>query len=69
MKYDDAIKAANLTERQTTILNLWLNNHSLRRIALALGISEATARGHLDAALRKLKPHMPQQPRQRKEAA
>lgn len=58
MKYDDAIRQANLTGRQHRILNLWLAGHSSRRIGLALGISESTVRGHLDAAIRKIRPHM-----------
>lgn len=59
MKYDDAIRAANLTQKQALVLNAWMNGHSIRRIALAHGWSESNARGHLDAAIRKIKPHMP----------
>jgi len=58
-RYQAAIQAANLTERQALVLNHWLNGHSLRRIALAHGWSESNARHHLDAAIRKIRPHMP----------
>lgn len=57
-KYDAAIKAADLTERQATVLELWLRGNSMRSVARALEISEATARGHFDAAIRKIRPHM-----------
>jgi DNA-binding CsgD family transcriptional regulator len=58
-QYAAAIKAANLTPKQKLVLDLWLNGHSLRRIALAHGWSESNARHHLDAAIRKIRPHMP----------
>lgn len=61
MKYDDAIAKANLTAKQALVLNAYLNGHSIRRIALANGWSEANARGHLDAAIRKIRPHMPKE--------
>ncbi len=57
-RYKQAIKDAELTERQARVLDMWLNRTSMRRIALALGISEATARGHFDAAIRKIRPHL-----------
>lgn len=63
-KYQAAIKAAGLTPKQKRVLDLWLDGHSIRRIALAHGWSESNARHHLDAAIRKIRPHMP-----RKEAA
>lgn len=47
-----------LTTRQLTVLKLWLAGQSTRRIALALNIAEPTARGHLDRALQKMKPHI-----------
>lgn len=58
-KYEAAIKAAQLTDKQALVLNHWLNGHSIRRIALAHQWSESNARHHLDAAIRKIKPHMP----------
>ena len=57
-KYHAAIKAAQLTERQATVLDLYLKHHSIRSIARAHGVTEATTRGHLDAALRKIRPHL-----------
>ncbi len=63
-KYQAAIRNAKLTDRQQLVLDLWLAGNSIRRIALAHGWSESNARHHLDAAIRKIKPHMP-----RKDAA
>lgn len=57
-KYQAAIKAAQLTERQALVLELYLRHHSIRRIARALDIHESTARGHLDAAITKIRPHI-----------
>ncbi len=57
-RYQAAINKARLTDRQATVLDLYLRHHSMRRIGLALDITEATARGHLDAALRKIRPHL-----------
>ena len=57
-KYAAAIKAANLTQRQTQVLDLYLKHHSIRTIARAHGVTETTTRNHLDAALRKLRPHI-----------
>lgn len=57
-KYASAVEKAQLTERQARVLNDWINHRSMRRIALALGISEATARGHFDAAIRKIRPYI-----------
>ncbi len=58
-----AIAEQELTPKQLRVLKYWLAGHSYRRTAHALGISESTVRGHLDRALKRLKPHM------RKEAA
>lgn len=44
-----------LTPRQLQVLKLRLNGNSWRTIALALGIHEATARGHHHAALDRLR--------------
>lgn len=45
----------HLTPRQLQVLKLRLNGHSWRTIALHLGIHEATARGHHEAALDRLR--------------
>lgn len=68
-KYADAVTKAKLTNRQAQVLNDWINHNSIRRIALALNISEATTRGHLDAAIHKLKPHIEAERRRKDEAA
>lgn len=47
-----------LTRRQLTVLQAVLKGMSYREIGLALGIHEATVRGHYDAAKRKLEPYM-----------
>jgi DNA-binding CsgD family transcriptional regulator len=41
----------HLTPRQARVLELRLAGHSWRTIAKAIGINEATARGHHKAAL------------------
>lgn len=43
--------AGTITDRQAEILHLWRRGFSQRQIALGLGISRATVRDHLDAAL------------------
>ena len=53
-----AIAERELTPRQLAVLKLWLAGHSTRRIGRALDIAEATARGHLDRALQKMRPHL-----------
>ena len=53
------LAAQVLTERQRRILEYRLAGHSWRTIGRALHISEATARGHHEAALRRL--HQAQQ--------
>lgn len=47
-----------LTRRQFRVLQLRLDERTWDQIGYALGITEATARGHFEAALRKLKPHI-----------
>ena len=46
-----------LTKRQLDCLKLSLAGYGRRRIALALGISQATVREHLDCAHSKLRQH------------
>lgn len=46
------------TPKQVRVLRYWLNGHSNRRIGIALGIHEATVRGHLNAALTRMKPYL-----------
>jgi DNA-binding CsgD family transcriptional regulator len=53
-----AIAKDVLTEKQLKVLGYWAAGHSTRRIALALDIHEATVRGHLAAAFRRMKPHL-----------
>lgn len=53
-----AIAEQELTSKQLRVLRYWLAGHSTRRIALALDVSEATVRGHRDAAFRKMKPYL-----------
>jgi DNA-binding CsgD family transcriptional regulator len=43
------------TQRQIDVLRLWVVGMGTRRIALALDISEATAREHLVRARQKIK--------------
>lgn len=52
------IAERELTDRQLQVFKLWLAGHSSRRIARALDIAEPTARGHLDRALQKIRPHL-----------
>ena len=53
-----AIAEQILTTKQLRVLRHWLDGHSIRRIATALHLHEATVRGHRDAALRKMKPYL-----------
>lgn len=53
-----AIADQVLTDLQRTVLRHWLNGWSIRRIAIAMNRSEATIRGHRDAALRHMKPYL-----------
>lgn len=53
-----ALAQQHLTERQRRVLIARLNGHTYRRIADAYNIHEATARGHYQAALRRLEPHL-----------
>ena len=57
---DQLLQIANevCTPKQVRVLTYWLNGHSNRKIAYALGIHEATVRGHLNAALLRMKPHL-----------
>jgi DNA-binding CsgD family transcriptional regulator len=57
-KYHEAIRKAQLTQRQHQVLELYLQHHSIRTISRAHGVTETTTRNHLDAAIRKLKPHI-----------
>lgn len=64
MNFDEACRAANLTSLQRYYIQLCIiDGHPIRTVARAHNTSPATVRGHIDAGLRKLKPHM------RKEAA
>ena len=47
-----------LTDLQRIVIYHWLDGWSIRRIAIAMNRSEATIRGHRDAALRRLKPYI-----------
>lgn len=47
-----------LTERQARVLELRLAGHTWRTIAKALGIHEATVRGHHQAALEAIARHI-----------
>lgn len=53
-----AIAQDILTDKQLKVLRYWLDGHSTRKIATALELHEATVRGHLNAALRRMKPHL-----------
>lgn len=55
MTYADAIEAAQLTKLQRRYLDLYLDGHPIRTIARANGTSAANVRGHIDAALTKIK--------------
>jgi DNA-binding CsgD family transcriptional regulator len=46
-----------LTEKQLQILRHRINHHTWRTIANTLDITEPTARGHYQAAIRKLEQH------------
>jgi DNA-binding NarL/FixJ family response regulator len=48
----------HLTPKQAQVFRDRLNGHPFTRIGHAYGITEATARGHYQAALRKLEPHL-----------
>jgi DNA-binding CsgD family transcriptional regulator len=52
------IAEQELTDRQLTVLKLSLGGMSTHSIALALGITEPTARKHLERAHTKLAPHL-----------
>lgn len=56
MKYADAIQAANLTKLQRRYLDLYIAGHPIRTIARAHSTSPSNVRGHIDAALAKIKP-------------
>lgn len=47
-----------LTRKQLDVLKLSMQGYGTTRISLILGVSEATARGHLRRAHQKLKPHV-----------
>lgn len=51
------VAAKILTDRQLSCLTHRINGHSWRTIGKALGITEATARGHYDRALETLANH------------
>lgn len=55
MKYQEAIEAADLTELQRKYLELYLAGHRIRTIARAHGVKAGTVRGHIDAALDKIR--------------
>lgn len=52
------IAERELTRKQLDVLKLWLAGAGTARIAVMLGIAEATARGHLTRAKQKLKPYL-----------
>ncbi len=52
------IAERELTRKQLDVLKLWIAGAGTARIAVMLGISESTARGHKTRALQKLKPWM-----------
>jgi DNA-binding CsgD family transcriptional regulator len=53
-----AIAEEILTVKQLTVLRHWLDGHSIRHIAITLGLAEATVRGHRDRALQLMKPYL-----------
>ncbi len=52
------IAQRTLTEKQLKVMRYWLDGHSFRNIGITMNISESTARGHLDRAFRRMKPHL-----------
>lgn len=48
---------ATLTGRQRQVLALLLHGHGQRAVAIRLGLSRSTVRGHIDSALTNLQDH------------
>ena len=58
MKYEEAREKANLTALQRRYLDLYISGHPVRLIARAHETTPSNVRGHIEAALKKIKPYM-----------